>query len=94
MLSIFSGWGGGMRRGVARLAHKSRTMEVDTTEPGLNLYSANGLNRKNFGYVRHGAICLETQRPPDAVHHDHFPSIMLEPGDVWESTTEYRFSSS
>jgi aldose 1-epimerase len=62
-----------------------RSLEVHTTEPGLQVYSANHLN--------HAAVCLETQHFPDSVHHTNFPSIILRPGGTFRSTTVFRFRS-
>ncbi len=60
-----------------------RSLEVRTTEPGLQFFTANHLN--------HAALCLETQHFPDAVHHANFPSTILRPGDTFRSTTVFRF---
>jgi aldose 1-epimerase len=59
-----------------------RVMEVRTTQPGLQLYTG-----------RPGRFCLETQHFPDAIHHPDFPSIILRPGEKFESTTIYAFSA-
>ena len=73
-----------------------RTLEVETTEPGLQFYTANALNSKDVGregkpYVARSAFCLETQHFPDSPNHDSFPSVVLEAGEVFKSTTIYRF---
>ena len=75
-----------------------RVMEVLTTEPGLQFYSGNFLDgtirgRSGVPYVKHAALCLETQHFPDAVHHPNFPSTVLEPGQRLTSQTMYRFSA-
>ena len=62
-----------------------RRLEVRTTEPGVQFFTANHLN--------HAALCLETQHFPDSVHHPHFPSTLLRPGDTFRSTTVFRFKS-
>lgn len=65
-----------------------RTMEVWTTEPGLQLYTS-----PLAGDVpRDGFVCLETQHFPDSVNHPNFPSVILRPGAIFRSTTELRFS--
>jgi aldose 1-epimerase len=68
-----------------------RTLEILTTEPAVQLYSANRLRdapcRGGVRFGRHGAVCLETQGFPDAVHHPRFPSIVLRPPERWTSTT-------
>jgi aldose 1-epimerase len=61
-----------------------RVMEVLTTEPGIQLYTANSLD--------HTGLCLETQHFPDAVNQPAFPSTILEPGEVYRQVTIYRFS--
>ncbi len=73
-----------------------RIMEVLTTEPGVQLYTANHLDGRLIGvdkvvYVRHGALCLETQHYPDSVNHPNFPSVILRPGRSFASTTIFKF---
>ena len=73
-----------------------RSMEVLTTEPGLQIYTANHLNGKQAGvggvvYPRYGALCLETQHYPDSVNHAQFPSTILRPGEKFKSTTVFKF---
>ena len=70
-----------------------RIMEVHTTEPGLQVYTANArrTDRKGSNTTRPSSVCLETQHFPDTPHHDHFPSCVLEPGREYRSTTVYRF---
>jgi aldose 1-epimerase len=73
-----------------------RTMEVLTTEPGVQFYSGNFLdgtlkNRNGIPYNKHAALCLETQHFPDSVNHPNFPSTILEPGQTYRTTTVYRF---
>lgn len=72
-----------------------RTMEVLTTEPGLQLYTGNHLSgltgKQGRTYSRHTALCLEAQRFPDAVHHPAFPDVILRPGETYAQTTVYRF---
>jgi aldose 1-epimerase len=75
-----------------------REMEVWTTEPGVQLYTANWLDARIHGkrgvaYGRYGAVCLETQRYPDSVNHANFPSAILRPGSVFHSETIYKFSA-
>jgi len=75
-----------------------REMEVWTTEPGVQLYTANWLDGSIHGkhgvaYGRYGAVCLETQHYPDSVNHANFPSAILRPGSVFHSETIYKFSA-
>jgi aldose 1-epimerase len=72
-----------------------RCLEVHTTSPGLQLYTGNMLDgtlrgRDGITYGRHHALCLETQRFPDAPNQPAFPSAVLEPGDRFTALTEYR----
>lgn len=73
-----------------------RTLEVYTTEPGLQVYTANGLKGKQVGkqgiaYPKRAAICLETMHPQDAPNIPQFPSTVLRPGETFRSHTVYRF---
>jgi aldose 1-epimerase len=75
-----------------------RVMEVFTTEPGAQLYTANGLDGSIAGvggvtYPRHGGFCLETQHFPDSINKPNFPSVVLRPGETFKSTTIYKFST-
>ena len=73
-----------------------RLMEVLTTEPGLQLYTGNFLDGSLTGkagavYHRRCAFCLETQHFPDSPNRPEFPTTVLLPGEVYETTTVYRF---
>jgi len=74
-----------------------RRLRIDTTEPGVQFYSGNFLNgQKGKGgkpYAHRSALCLETQHYPDSVHHENFPTTILQPGETFESTTIYSFST-
>lgn len=75
-----------------------RLMQVYTNQPAVQLYTANHVNKAEFpfkgGYPQtpRTAFCLETQKMPDAIHHPHFDSVVLEPGETYDYTTVYRFS--
>jgi aldose 1-epimerase len=60
-----------------------RIMEVRTTQPAVQLYTAN--------HLAHTAVCLETQHYPDAIHHPNFPSIVVKPGAPLKESTVYTF---
>lgn len=73
-----------------------RSVEVITDQPGLQFYSGNffngserGKNGKKITYQ--SALVLEAQGWPDAVNHPEFPSIVLQPGEEYHSSTIYRF---
>jgi len=76
-----------------------RQMEVWTTEPGLQFYSGNFLDGKltdtknGLKYIKHGALCLETQHFPDSPNEPSFPSCILKPGEIYHHTTVYKFST-
>ena len=74
-----------------------RTMEVWTSQPGVQLYTGNFLDgtlTSIGGLVcrQHSGFCLETQHFPDAVHHPGFPSIILRPEQTYKSSTVFAFS--
>ena len=74
-----------------------RVMEVLTTEPGVQFYTANGLDGSITGvggvqYPRFGGFCLETQHFPDSINKPNFPSVVLRPRETFESTTVFKFS--
>jgi aldose 1-epimerase len=75
-----------------------RVMEVLTTEPGLQLYSGNGLDDRAVGkewrvYGKYGGVALETQHFPDSPNHPDFPSCIVRPGAELRSRTIFRFST-
>jgi aldose 1-epimerase len=75
-----------------------RTMEIRTTEPGLQFYSGNFLDGTIKGkaghvYARRTGLCLETQHFPDSPNHANFPSTILRPGQIYESRTVFQFSA-
>jgi aldose 1-epimerase len=73
-----------------------RTLEVLTTEPGLQFYSGNFLDGTELGrsaraYRQGDGLALETQHFPDSPNQPHFPSTVLQPGQTFRSTTIFRF---
>jgi aldose 1-epimerase len=76
-----------------------RTMQVWTTEPGLQFYSSNFLagafkGKGGVEYAKHSAFAFEAQDYPDAVNHPSFPSCILKPGETYKQVTEYRLGVS
>ncbi len=74
-----------------------RYMEVFTTEPGVQLYTGNHLKGTEIGnsgvaYSERTGFCLETQHFPDSPNKPGFPSTLVHPGEVYKSTTIYKFS--
>ncbi|MFW5951177.1 MAG: aldose epimerase family protein [Gemmatimonadota bacterium] len=74
-----------------------RVLEVRTTEPGIQLYTGNGLDgvagKDGRPYVAHAGVALETQHFPDSPNQPHFPSTILRPGGSYESLTVYAFTT-
>lgn len=73
-----------------------RTLDVHTTEPGMQLYTGNFLDGSLVGsggrrFGRHAGFCLETQHFPDTPNQQHFPSAILRPGTTFHSRTIYQF---
>lgn len=72
-----------------------RTLEVYTTEPGVQLYTGNWLGgfEGKYGatYPERSAICLETQHFPDSPNKPHFPSVVLHPEEIYTQTCIYKF---
>jgi len=73
-----------------------RTMEVLTTEPGLQFYSGNYLDGTLKGksgklYEKHFGFCLEAQHFPDSPNHPEFPGTLLKPGEIYRQKTVYKF---
>ena len=89
---IVSGNAGELRLAARVFDPKSgRIMECSTTEPGVQLYTANGFNGNP--YPKHGAFCLETQHYPDSPNLPEFPTTVVRPGTPFKSTTVFRFSA-
>jgi aldose 1-epimerase len=74
-----------------------RVLEVDTTEPGVQVYTGQKLDGRAGAYGRrltpHAGMCLETQHFPDSPNHPDFPSTVLRPGARWTSHTRWRFTA-
>lgn len=75
-----------------------RTIEVLTTEPGMQFYSGNFLDGKITGkngvkYNHRSGLCLETQHFPDGPNQPSFPSVTLNPGETYKTRTVYRFGT-
>lgn len=88
----------GSLRLVARVdePRSGRVMEVLTTQPAIQLYTANGAKPVTGGkggatYFQHGAFCLETEHYPDAPNHPDFPATELKPGQIFHEVTVFNF---
>lgn len=75
--------------------HSGRTMEVWTTEPGVQIYTDNWATgypgQQGSTFPRRSAICFEAQHFPDSPNRPYFPSVVLRPGEVYTQTTIYKF---
>ena len=80
---VLDGWDGSLRY-AGRLTdpESGRTLVVETTQPGVQLFTG-----------KPGALALETQHFADAPHHPNFPSTVLRPGQTFAATTVYRFGT-
>jgi aldose 1-epimerase len=75
-----------------------RTLDVQTTEPGVQFYTGNFLDGSLKGkggavYNRRNGLCLETQHYPDSPNKAAFPSTIVNPGQTYQSQTVWRFGS-
>lgn len=74
-----------------------RKMEVWTNQPCIGIYTANMIDENDLpfkggvGQKKNCAVCLETQKMPDAVNHEGFDNTILHPGEVYDYTTIYKF---
>ena len=91
--------GGDITKPAARLISPATgiVLEVFTTEPGLQVYSGNyqdgtHVGKKGITYPYRGAICLESQHAPDSPNHPSWPSVLLNPGQPYQSRCIYQFS--
>ena len=82
---------------IAKVVHpqSGRTMEVATDQPGVQLYTGNGLkNQTGKGgqsYAPQSALCLETQHFPDSPNQPSFPTTVLRPGETYRHACVYSF---
>jgi aldose 1-epimerase len=75
-----------------------RTLEVSTTQPGVQFYTGNFLDGTITGknghvYKRRYGFCLETQHFPDSPNHPSFPNTILKPGETFREKTVFKFSA-
>ena len=101
---VLKAWDGSAKALAERVHHAARlvdpssgrTMDVATTEPGVQFYSGNNLDGSAVGksghvYARRTSLCLETQHFPDSPNHANFPSTILRPGERFQSRTVFTF---
>jgi aldose 1-epimerase len=91
--------GGGLELAArARDPRSGRVLEVLTDQPGLQFYSGNFLDGTLIGtsghmYRQGDGFALETQHYPDSPNHPNFPSTVLAPGQLYKTTSVYKFST-
>lgn len=85
------------RVGHVRSRRSNLTMELRTTEPGLQVYdgykidiAAPGLDGRRYG--PNAGVALEPQVWPDAINHEGFPSAVLRPGETYHQQTQFAFT--
>lgn len=88
------------RKHAARVCHPAsgRVLEVSTSQPGVQFYTANFLDGSITGkggarYRKHSSFCLETQNWPDAVNQASFPDCLLRPGEEYRHITCFIFTT-
>jgi aldose 1-epimerase len=94
---------GARQNGVAHAAHVAepttgRTLDVYTTEPGVQFYSGNFLDGTITGkrgrvYGHRSGLALETHHYPDSPNRPNFPSTILRPGQIYRTHTVYKFGT-
>lgn len=95
---VVNGTPGELRR-AARVVEPTsgRTLEVHTTQPGVQFYSGNLLpelsGKGGQHYQRRDGFCLETQHFPDAPNQPQFASVVLNPGETYHETTVWVFGT-
>ncbi|XP_070576973.1 galactose mutarotase-like isoform X2 [Ptychodera flava] len=83
----------------ARVVHpkSGRVLEAFTTQPSVHFYTGNYLEgvascKDGKKYPKHSGLCLETQNYPNAINRPNFPNSILQPGEMYDHTTWYKFS--
>lgn len=98
---VVRGWKpDGSLRSVAILRDPAsgRTLEILSDQPGIQVYTGNYLDgsvkgKEGAAYEKQAAICLETQKYPDSIHHPDWPSTRLDPGQTYRHTMVHRFNA-
>lgn len=96
---VLDGRPGSLRQAAdLREATTGRRLTLWTTLPGMQLYTGQHLNQNHIGprgaaYQSFGGVCLETQNFPDSPNQGGFPSVTLRPGQSYDQTTLWRFST-
>ena len=94
---VIDNWDGTVKQAAAAYSPKTGIhMDVYTDQPGIQFYSSGSHPEERVGkngvvYPRNGAFCLETQHFPSSNSNPSFPTIELRPGEVYDTTTIYKF---
>ena len=82
---------------IVKDAYSGRTLKVKSDQPGIVLYTGNGLTDElellEGQSKQYLGVCLETQSSPASLHHKDFPSVILEPNEKYEKQTTFSFSA-
>jgi len=101
---VVRGWNpDGSLRSVAFLRdpNSGRGLEILSDQPGIQVYTGNYLDGSLTGkdgavYAKQAAICLETQKYPDSIHHEgqaDWPTVRLDPRQTYRHTMVHRFTA-
>ena len=96
---VIDGWNAGTLRTAALLEDpkSGRTLEVITTQPGVQIYTGNWLagcpaNKCGRPYEDYEGVAIECQAFPDAINKPQFPGVVLRPGEKYDETIIFKFS--
>lgn len=96
---LLDGWNAGTLRRAATLSDpkSGRVLEVDTTQPGVQIYTGNWLAGSPVGkcgrsYNDYDGVAIECQGLPDSINKPQFPSVVLRPGQTYDQTIVFRFT--
>ena len=72
-------------------------MDTYTSEPGVQMYTSNWLTgrfvaKNGKHYPERSAVCFETQHYPDSINKPDYPTVILNPSEIFKSKTTYKFS--
>lgn len=87
-----------VKRATVKEEKSGRKMEMYTNQPGVQFYTGNFLKNEKYPFkndykqVPQTAFCLETQHMPDAINHENFTCVVLDPDEKYDYTTIYKFS--
>ncbi|WP_417689064.1 aldose epimerase family protein [Roseibium sp.] len=91
-----SGARGDELREMCRLEAGALCLTVESTEPGLQVYSGVALDTAPFEgncgepYGRLAGVAIEPQTWPDTANHPEYPSSLLQPGETYRQVSRFR----